>query len=122
MPVSLFDHTIEGLARALSLRQRQHEVLAANLANVETPGYRARDLDFRAALKAAFASMDSKEETPLAARIVEDTAAPPRADGNTVDMDLQMVKLSANASAYTTLARLLRGEFEHLREAIDGTR
>jgi flagellar basal-body rod protein FlgB len=120
MPINLFDGTMEGLSRALTLRQRQHEVLASNLANIETPGYRARDLDFGAALKEAFAATDGGEAVAPPARIVEDTAVPPRADGNTVDIDLQMVKLSANAGAYTTLARLLKDEFNDLRMAIEG--
>jgi flagellar basal-body rod protein FlgB len=120
MPINLFDETIEGLSRALTLRQRQHEVLASNLANIETPGYRARDLDFRAALKEAFAATEDKEVAAHPARVVEDTQAPARADGNTVDVDLQMVKLSANAGAYTTLARLLKDEFNDLRMAIEG--
>ncbi|SRR5581483_11109335 len=121
MPINLFDGTMEGLSRALTLRQRQHEVLASNLANIETPGYRARDLDFRAALKEAFAATEDKEGAAAPpARVVEDTQAPARADGNTVDVDLQMVKLSANAGAYTTLARLLKDEFNDLRVAIEG--
>lgn len=118
----LFDHTIDGLARVLSLRQQQHEVLVSNLANIETPGYRARDLDFREALKDAFAAREDADRAVPSARVVEDTTAPARADGNTVDLDLQMARLSANAGAYTTLARLLGKEIEHLREAIEGTR
>ena len=54
MPNILFDPTIEGLARTLTLHQQRHEVLASNLANVETPGYRARELDFQDVLKEAF--------------------------------------------------------------------
>jgi len=42
MPNILFDPTIEGLARTLTLHQQRHGVLASNVANVETPGYRAR--------------------------------------------------------------------------------
>src|SRR5882672_3478858 len=95
----LFDPSLTGLAEALTLHQRRHEVLASNLANVETPGYRAQELDFAAALKDAFQASDpaSGERSfggPQAA-VVPDASAPPRADGNTVDVDLQMAKLSS---------------------------
>ena len=59
MPNILFDPTIEGLARTLTLHQRRHEVLTSNLANVETPGYRARELDFQDALREAFARLEA---------------------------------------------------------------
>jgi len=54
MPSIIFDPIMQGLAQALTLHQRRHEVLASNLANVETPRYRARELDFAATLRDAF--------------------------------------------------------------------
>src|SRR5207249_8760275 len=94
MPNILFDPTIEGLARTLTLHQQRHAVLASNLANVETPGYRARELDFQDALKQAFEetgagsggertdghrtiTLASPDRTP---QVVEDKTAPRRAD------------------------------------------
>lgn len=121
MPGLLFDPTLAALAQVLTVRQQRHEVIASNLANIETPGYRARELDFRTALREAFET--AEEGRPATApRVVADVEAPARADGNTVDLDLQMAKLSENAGSYTTCARLLAKEFEHLREAIEGTR
>ena len=122
MPSILFDPTMQGLAEAMTLHQKRHEVLVSNLANVETPGFRARELDFETALKEAFTS----EERPLGAapetRVVEDVSAPIRADGNTVDLDLQMAKLSANGGRYVALAKLLGHRIALLREAIEGTK
>ena len=123
MPSILFDPTFEGLAGALTLHQRRHEVVASNLANVETPGFRARELDFKAALEDAFAG--EAPEAVAGARapeVVEDRTAPPRADGNTVDLDLQMAKLSANAGRYVALARILGQRIALLRQAIEGSR
>jgi flagellar basal-body rod protein FlgB len=127
MPNVLFDPTMNGLADALTLHQRRHEVLASNLANVETPGFRARELDFATALKEAFASAnDTAPEHALppgeGVRMVEDAGAPPRADGNTVDVDLQMTKLGANGGRYVALARILGQRITLLRQAIDGSR
>ena len=119
----LFDPTIEGLARTLTLHQQRHEVLASNVANVETPGYRARELDFRNALQQAFAER-SGPETALDRdpSVVEDRLAPRRADGSTVDMDQQMAKLNANGMTYLALARILGRRVALIRQAIDGTR
>ncbi len=122
MPNVLFDTTTQGLAQVLTLRQRRHEVLASNLANVETPGYRAKELDFGAALKEAFVPPAEEPKPPLepATRLVEDVDAPARADGNTVDVDMQMAKLSANGGDYVALARILGKRFALLRQAITG--
>jgi len=128
MPNVLFDPTIEGLARTLTLHQQRHEVLASNLANVETPGYRARELDFQDVLKEAFDSggggerADGGASMERASMVVEDKTAPRRADGNTVDMDLQMAKLNANGTSYLALARILGRRVALLRQAIEGTR
>lgn len=123
MPTVLFDRTFQGVARTLTLLQQRHEVLASNLANVETPGFRARDLDFGSALAEAF---EARPPTPVAGglppAVVEDADAPPRADGNTVDLDLQMARLSSNGGRYTALARLLGQRIALLRQAIDGSR
>jgi flagellar basal-body rod protein FlgB len=124
MPANIFDTTMQGLSQALTLHQKRHEILASNLANVETPGFRAQDLDFATALKDAFQARPAELEglgdpTP---RQVEDTTAPARADGNTVDLDLQMAKLGMNGGRYTSLARILALRIGLLRQAIEGNR
>ena len=124
MPATIFDSTMRGLTQALTLTQKRHEVLASNLANVETPGFRAQDLDFATALKDAFQEKPPAfealgESTP---REVEDTTAPARADGNTVDLDLQMAKLGMNGGRYVSLARILAMRIGLLRQAIEGNR
>jgi len=122
---SFFDATLRGLASAMSLHERRHEVLASNLANVETPGFRARDLDFGTALREAFAEPTDPAlalDPERAASVIEDPNTPARADGNTVDLELQMVQLTANSGRYNTLARLLGKRLGILRAAIEGSR
>ena len=121
IPNILFDSTTQGLAQALTLRQKRHEVIASNLANVETPGYRAKELDFGTALKEAFEVPDGPEPRLPEAQVVEDREAPGRADGNTVDVDMQMAKLSANGGDYVALSRILAHRLALLRQAIGGT-
>lgn len=113
------DRTVQGLAGALSLLQRRHEVLVSNVANLETPGYRARELDFGDELKAAFAS---REHAPAAPTAEVDATAPARADGNTVDLDLQMAKLGQNGGRYVALAKIMGMRLALLRLAMEGSR
>jgi len=124
MAATLFDTTMRGLTEALTIHQKRHQVLTSNLANVETPGFRAQDLDFATALKDAFQTKPAELEglgdsTP---HQVEDTTAPARADGNTVDLDLQMAKLGMNGGRYISLARILALRIGLLRQAIEGNR
>ncbi|HEV7731437.1 MAG TPA: flagellar basal body rod protein FlgB [Candidatus Binatia bacterium] len=124
----LFDPTLQGLSNALTVHERRHRVLATNIANVETPGYRARDTDFRRALDQAFTSAGAPavpgttDPMDAATRMHEDLEMPARADGNTVDIDLQMAKLSDNTSRYAALARILTKRISLLRQAMDGSR
>lgn len=122
MPNILFDPTMRGLAQALTLHHQRHEVLASNLANVETPGYRAKELDFETALQDAFAGGEGIEAPLSERKVVQDRTAPARADGNTVDVDLQMAKLGANGGRYVALARILGHRIAMLRQAIEGNR
>jgi len=124
MATTIFDSTMRGLTQALTMHQKRHEVLASNLANLETPGFRAQDLDFATALKEAFEEKPAPFETlgETTPRQVEDTNAPARADGNTVDLDLQMAKLGMNGGRYVALARILGLRINLLRQAIEGNR
>ena len=117
----IFDPTMQGLADALTLHQRRHAVLASNLANIETPGFHARELDFADALHEAFEAR-AGDDDPRQPSVVEDRRAPARADGNTVDLDLQMAKLTENGTRYLALARLLGLRIGLLRQAIEGSR
>ena len=89
---------------------------------METPGFRARELDFETALKEAFTDVERPAEEAPKTHVVEDVGAPARADGNTVDLDLQMAKLAANGGRYVALAKLLGQRIALLRQAIEGTR
>lgn len=118
MPITLFDSISEGLTRALTFHHRRHEVLASNLANVETPGYRAKDLEFKAALDAAF---EPSPDAGAEGRIVDRPSGAVRPDGNTVDIDMEMARLADNRGAFMTYAEILARRIAGLRRAIDGT-
>jgi flagellar basal-body rod protein FlgB len=123
MPVGIFDSISEGLARALTVHYRRHEVLAANVANVETPGYRAQDLDFADALAAAFESTAAEESdaAPSEPRTIDRPSGTMRPDGNTVDIDMEMTRLADNRGAYAKAAEILARRLAGLRRAIEST-
>ena len=92
----LFDTTQLALERAIGGAAQRHAALAANLANVNTPGYQRVDVDFHGALQGALErGRDAVESTSFAA--TRDATAVARADGNSVDADAESAKLAANA-------------------------
>lgn len=119
----IMDAVMAGLARALDLREERQRLLTQNIANADTPGYRARELDFREALEAAFREGSKGEgKGGPTAPVVNDPDGILREDGNTVDLDRQMVKLSINAGSYRVLSRILSRKFDMVRMAIEESR
>jgi flagellar basal-body rod protein FlgB len=124
-------------AKALGLREQRTELLARNLANADTPGYRARDIDFRAALASAegVAPAGSLQTTrpghiggadaALAPGSTEAflkyrTPLAPSLDGNTVDAQLEQAAFADNAVRYQATLSFLTSKFRSLMTAITG--
>lgn len=99
------------LARFLDAASLRHKVLAHNVANANTPGYRRLELSFDLALA---------QHQRVAPRVVEDADGPTRADGNNVDMDKEMGRVTKNALLYNTFAQILAGQVATMRSAITG--
>jgi flagellar basal-body rod protein FlgB len=114
----IFDPVIEGLGSAINLYQARHRVLAENIANVDTPGYRARDLDFASALEHAFEPSPATGNANEGPEAVVDSHASVKVDGNSVELDTEMSRLSENAFKIVALARLLARKYGSLRAAI----
>ncbi len=132
MPFSL-DSYLGVHQPALNLQSRRAQVLASNLANLDTPGYKARDIDFAAALKAQgnanqggrFLTVTSRKHMQpegmehgyeLAYRQPFQTSL----DGNTVEHQVELAAYSDNAMRYLATLRFLSGKFNTLRTAIKG--
>ncbi len=103
---------------ALQLRSQRMGVLASNIANAATPGYKARDIDFSAALAAREVGMDMGQATEAATRYRIPTM--PSLDGNTVEMGVEQTAFAENAVGYATTLEFLRGRIETLTRAIKG--
>ena len=111
---SRIDQLFQFQQTALNLRAVRQELIASNIANADTPNYKARDFDFSTALKDAVAgrSGGSLPMTTTAsghltgslesssARLLYRTPTQASADGNTVDMDVERAQFSENAVQY----------------------
>ncbi len=114
----IFGPVMQGLGYALDLYQARHRVLAENVANAETPGYRARDLDFGSALASAFEAGGEQPGAGEAAEPLVDARATVKVDGNSVDLDTEMARLSQNAFKIVALSQIIAKEYAGLRAVI----
>lgn len=125
-----FDSKLGGLTKAMDLSQRRNEVIASNIANADTPGFRAGDLDFAGELEKAFGSSKDSNFSKTNSKhldlssndgnshVVEDLSGATKADGNNVDIDIQMGEMAQNAGRYTSAATLMRKQMGLLKLAI----
>ena len=105
---------------AIALRQ---EAIATNIANLETPGYRRVDLapTFQAELERASAAGDVRQLSALKPTLASDaTAVPNSRDGNTVNLETEMLHLNQNTLAHAVETQLVSAQLLKLRLAITG--
>ncbi len=119
----LFDRSVGLLTQALQFASRRHEILAENIANAATPGYRARDLVFDDALTMAARQAGAVEtgnagDRPL--RVVYSDDAAPGADGNDVQPERQTARLAENLLYHSALVATLANRFNAVKQAIAG--
>ena len=101
----------------------RHEAIASNLANMETPNYKRIDIDatFNHALEKALATGKPKNIENLRPRLMVDQAAlSPNRDGNTVQLDNELMSLQQNTLNHQLQTQLLSASFLKLRTAIRG--
>ena len=119
--------------RALGLRAYRQQVLASNIANADTPNYKARDFDFSSALKGAVAGRQAGGGLPVgrthhahisgnagggAVELKYRVPAQDSADGNTVDMDVERSEFSENALHYQAGLAFITHQFKTMLSAI----
>ncbi|WP_130831393.1 flagellar basal body rod protein FlgB [[Erwinia] mediterraneensis] len=121
---------------ALSLLNKRQDILASNIANADTPGYMARDIDFSKSLKAAL-SQQTSETGALALQLTSRhhisaqgknrlhnellyrTPDQPSADGNTVDMDRERVNFADNSMKYQSSLSFLSAQIKSMMSVIN---
>ena len=136
--MTIFDRTMHLLERNLDLRSARQRVISSNLANEETPGYRASELTFMDQLQSAH-----KGRLPVALAVTQSGHIGPRGaqgvqsvtgklsevpagdlplDANSVNLELEMAKLSDNAMQYNATASITAMRFRQLLSAIRDAR
>lgn len=101
-------------AAALKLREQRMSMLASNIANAATPGYKARDIEFSSALRLA------EGGEPFDAAIRYRVPVQPSLDGNTVELATEQTAFAENALAYRSSLSFLNGRIGTLTRALKG--
>ncbi|MEE4314749.1 MAG: flagellar basal body rod protein FlgB [Desulfofustis sp.] len=133
-PLTLSDSTMALLAKSLDLRSTNQQVIAANIANAETPGYAPARFEFEQALQEAVKKSTIALETthtghispqaPSVAdvhgRVIREPDSTGIGDQNGVSVDDEMIALSKNQLMYETAAQLLKKKMTMLKYAVSG--
>jgi flagellar basal-body rod protein FlgB len=105
------------IARYLDLATSEAKLTAANMANVDTPGYRALGMDFEAEMREAMEGVDrGKQARPVRLKAVDGLIARP--DGNNVSMDREGLNLAEAQLKFKAGVALLRQEYQRVMDAI----
>ncbi|MGE5470021.1 MAG: flagellar basal body rod protein FlgB [Bacteroidota bacterium] len=122
-------------SQAMNLRTQRHQMLASNIANADTPNYKARDFNFESAMQNAMAGRSgsslglattagrhlSGNGTAGPADLKFRTPTQAAVDGNTVDMDVERTQISENAVQYQIVSQLISDTFKGMRTALSAT-
>jgi len=125
-----FDRALGVSSQALNLREKRGEILAANLANADTPNFKARDLDFQSILKKTLPASPALERTQdqhfspeqlfLGGKLMYRNPNQVSLDGNTVETHIEQAKYAENAVQYQASLQFLSNRFTELKTAIKG--
>ncbi len=131
--LSKLDNYFASNETALKLRGMRQEVIASNIANADTPGYKARDFDFSQALDNAVGQQQSQglglaktdgrhlsglKQNPLDIQLMYRNDVQPSIDGNTVDMNTEMSNFTDNAVRYQASLTFMQQRIAGLRAAL----
>ena len=126
--MNLIDSAFSAHEKALGVRTQRMDLLSRNIANADTPNFKARDIDFRRALKDTLASTlqtshrshitNSDEESRSRAqyRVPFNVAI----DGNTVELSVEQAKFGQYAAEYQTTLSILENRISGIRKALRG--
>ena len=122
---ALFGKTIEMLSAVLDFRSERHNVIASNIANIDTPNYRPKDIVFKEELEAIISNKDRITMTGSRGRHMSEQSVPSdRADfevidsGEKVSLDSEMAKLTENNLMYNLAVELLARKFSSLNTVL----
>lgn len=110
------DNSIKILEKMLDVAAFRQKLLASNIANADTPGYKAKDINFQKELdKAVSGEKDSY-------KIYEPATTMTNRDGNTVNLDIEMAKVAENTLIYNAAAQIMGMKMRMAKDVIKGGR
>jgi flagellar basal-body rod protein FlgB len=108
----VIDSLSDSLEQYMNVTSLRQKLVASNIANADTPGYKTQDVDFQTSLRAA---LDGGMP-----RAIEVSGLPVRNDGNNVNLDREARLLAENAMRFNIAATLMHSEISQVKEAIQG--
>lgn len=121
----IFDKTLKALAMSTKMRELRQSVISANVANAETPGYKAKVVDFENVLASALRDnepLSDKLET-MKADVYDNPESEVGLDGNSVDLEKEMAAMLENNLMYRTATQMINKKLAALKyAATDGGR
>ncbi|MGU3524189.1 flagellar basal body rod protein FlgB [Enterobacteriaceae bacterium C23F] len=111
-----FDKALGVHPQAVALRLSRAEMLSANLANVDTPNFQAKDIDFAAEMQRSQSSFSTASAPQMMYRVPYQ----PSSDGNTVALNVEQAEFSKNTQDYQMSLAFLNMKFTGLKQAIEG--
>jgi flagellar basal-body rod protein FlgB len=123
--MNLFDKALSLHPYSLQLRLDRAQIIAGNLANVDTPGFLARDVDYSDILDRVGSNIKNKEARPyrsdeIAHELMYRIPYQAAADGNTSELNIEQTKFAANTMDFQTSLTFLNMKFSGLHKAIKG--
>lgn len=110
----------ELLSKLLDAASVRHRVIAQNVANINTPGYRRLEVSFEDELARRLTSASGSAWADLKPRVREGGGGTERADGNNVDIDREIGELNKNTLLYNAYVQVLTSKLATLRSAVTG--
>jgi flagellar basal-body rod protein FlgB len=117
MDIGIETRLSDQITRYLDLATSEAKLAGANMANIDTPGYRALGLDFDAEMRSAMSEVD-RGSAPGHVRINLEDGLIARPDGNNVSMDREGLNLAEAQLKFKTGVTLLREEYQRVMDAI----
>lgn len=119
------DKSASLLEKMLDVSSVKHKVIASNIANVNTPGYKRMEVSFADQLEKAMKDTSSGKFDAVQPKIVvskDASVGNARSDGNTVDIDKEIATLMKNTNSYNIYSQLLAKKIELTKSAIEGSK
>jgi len=125
------DSTIQAMEHYMTRLARRQEVVASNIANIDTPGYKTKDTSFHATMEELLSGpasglrgrspegLDTWSFAPAEPEIFEVGGLPSRPDQNNVSIDQEMLKLGETSFGYSITALMLRSKFRMIASSIN---